>query len=45
MYYLVNIEVNDDIIPDSEALEYAIESVIGVYGCELINSYRIKDLT
>jgi hypothetical protein len=45
MYYLVNVEVDDDIIPDSEDLEYAIENIIGVYGCELMNSYRIKDLT
>ena len=45
MYYLVNIEVNDDIIHNSEDLEYAIEIIIGVYGCELMNSYRIKDLT
>jgi hypothetical protein len=45
MYYLINVEVDDDIIPDSEDLEYAIENIIGVYSCELINSYRIKDLT
>lgn len=44
MYYLVNIEVDDDIIPNSEVLEDTIENIIGVYGCELINSYRIKDL-
>lgn len=35
MHYLVDIEVDDDIIPDSEDLEYAIENIIGVYGCEL----------
>lgn len=45
MYYLVNIEVDDDIIPNSYDLEDAIENIIGVYDCELINSYRIKDLT
>jgi len=45
MYYLVNVEVDDDIIPNSEDLEYAIENIIGVYDCELLNSYRIKDLT